>query len=90
MARLDWRRPTAGETVAEIRAPSSNFEVALSGYDPQRHYIQFYVWGDSFDAYLEARRQAESRGFSAGWEAYEIGQSLKFARSLASPPTPGD
>jgi hypothetical protein len=90
IARLDWRRPTAGETLEEIRAPDSDFSQALSRYDGQRHYIQFYVWGDSFDVYLEARRQAEARGFSAGWEAYEIGQSLKFARSLASPPTPVD
>ena len=51
----------------------------------QQHFV-----GDSFEPYLEARRQAEKDGFSVGWEAYEIGQSLKFARSMSRAPTPVD
>jgi hypothetical protein len=89
-ARLDWRRPNAGETLDELDDKASEFRRALSRYDEQRQYIQFYVWGDSFEVYLEARRQAEAAGFSVGWEPYEIGQSLKFARSMSTAPTPVD
>jgi hypothetical protein len=90
IARLDWRRPNAGETLDELGNANSDYRAALERYDAERYYVQFYVWGDSFDVYLEARRQAEEAGFSIGWEAYEIGQSLKFARSMSRAPTPVD
>ena len=90
VAQLDWRHAEAGETLDEVRAPGSRLQAVLKGYDPERHYVQFYVWGDSYEPYLEARRQAESLGFAVGWEPYEIGQGLKFARSPSTPPTPID
>lgn len=90
VARLDWRRPTAGETLEELRKRSSALRNALARYDPKSHYVRFYVWGDSFEVYLEARRIAEAAGYSVGWEAYQIGQSLKFARSVSTAPTPVD
>jgi hypothetical protein len=90
VAQLDWRRPQAGETLDELRAPGSDLRRALAGYDPKAHFIRFYVWADSFEEYLAARRIVEDMGFAVGWEAYEVGQSLRFARSLSSAPTPVD
>ena len=90
LARLDWRRPTAGETVEEFARSDSVTKAALDRYDPRRKFVHFYVWGDSFEVYLDARRYVESQGFSVGWEVWQIGQSLKFGQSLTRAPTPVD
>jgi hypothetical protein len=90
IAQLDWRQPNAGETESQLRAPNSELRKALDRYDPDHHFIRFFVWADSFEVYLTSRRIAEKAGFSIGWEAYDTGESLRFARSARGPPTPVD
>ena len=90
IAQLDWRQPGAGETENELRAPDSALRSALDHYDPDHHFIRFFVWADSFEVYLASRRIAEKAGFSVGWEAHDVGESLRFARSSSSPPAPVD
>ena len=90
IAQLDWRKPNVGETESELRYPHSALRSALDRYDPKHNFIRFFVWADSFEVYLASRRIAESAGFSVGWEAYDVGQSLRFARSRSSAPTPVD
>lgn len=51
----------------------------LAQRSPEIDFIQFHVWGDSFEAYLAAREVIEAAGFRAGWRAYEIGDELELA-----------
>jgi hypothetical protein len=48
----------------------------LARRSPEIDFIQFHVWGDSFEAYLAAREVIESAGFRAGWQGYEVGDEL--------------
>jgi len=44
----------------------------LAARSPEIDFIQFHVWGDSFEAYLRAREVLEAAGFRAGWQGYEV------------------
>lgn len=69
-ARLTWARRDAGEAPAELELPRSAFRRRLERLDPEQRYLRFYVWGGSFEAYLEARRLAEEAGFAVGWRPF--------------------
>jgi hypothetical protein len=77
LARLHWRDPAAGDDLAALQAPGAGFRRALADLDPERHYVRFWVWGESFETYLEARRIAESAGFAVGWQAIPQDQPLQ-------------
>lgn len=77
LARLHWRDRAAGDDLRGLQAPDAAFRRALAGLDPERHYLRFWVWGESFEAYLEARRIAESEGFAVGWQAIPTDQPLQ-------------
>jgi hypothetical protein len=87
--RLDWRHTRIGETAEELRSPNAQLRSVYSGHNPQARFLYFYVWGDSFEVYLEARRIAEELGFAAGWEAIPDGQALELVKGR-TPPTPVD
>ncbi len=87
--RLDWRRLDIGETPEELQSPRAALRARLAEIDPQKHFIYFYVWGDSFEVYLEARRIAEEAGFSVGWVPIPAGKPLELVKSR-SPLTPVD
>lgn len=70
-ARIAFRRDDIGELRSEIVADDSDYRLALSRAQPKSHYLRFYVWSDSFAAYLRAREIAEELGFSVGWRAYD-------------------
>lgn len=74
--RLKWRRTDIGESPDELQRPGSALRASLDAYDKSERYLHFFVWGDSFEAYLEARRVAEEAGYKVGWEAIPIGKSL--------------
>lgn len=67
---LRWADTGAGLTTKDLRDPHSRFAVRLQTLDPDHHYLLFYVWSDSFEVYLQARRIAEDAGFSVGWRAW--------------------
>ena len=92
-ARLDWRRGDLGETPAELARPSSTLSVRLRGDSPASEYYRFYVWSDSFEAYLAARRFVEERGFAAGWIPIDANEELEgslFAGPRVEYPIPVD
>ncbi|MBW1886282.1 MAG: hypothetical protein JRJ58_22340 [Deltaproteobacteria bacterium] len=70
-ARLQFRRESIGELPSELIADDSGYRRALSQAEPKSHYLRFYVWSDSFAAYLRAREIAEELGFAVGWQAYD-------------------
>ncbi|MFH1268221.1 MAG: hypothetical protein ABIK89_21080 [Planctomycetota bacterium] len=63
------RREGGGETADEIKRSSSRYQRQLSRTNRNQYYLQFLVWPDSFEAYLEARRLSSERDLLAGWKA---------------------
>ena len=87
--RLEWRHSAIGETLSELQVPNAEFRERLATYDPNSRFLHFYVWQDSFEVYLEARRLAEQAGFAAGWQPLAKGRPLDFVQG-PSTPTPID
>ena len=89
VARLEWRHNAIGETLAELQSPAARFREVLAEHDADIRFLRFYVWEDSFEVYLEARRLAEEASFAAGWLPIPNGRPLDFVQGPGSP-TPID
>ncbi len=87
--RLEWRRPGIGETAEQLQSPRAELRSQLAALEPATEFLHFYVWGDSFEVYLEARRIAEQAGFSAGWVPIPTDKPLELVKGR-NPPTPVD
>ena len=62
------RSDTQGDAQDTVRSGKGEHADALAKrFSPQRHWIRYYVWADSFEVYLAARKLAEGRGFDVGW-----------------------
>ena len=70
-AGLAWRQKESGDSLSELRLGDSKFRIDLEESSPRRRFIQFWVWPDSFEVYLEARYLAESNGFDVAWNPVE-------------------
>jgi len=67
-----------GDDLAALSRPGSRTAAALEALDSRRQYVRFFVWPDSYEAYLKARRLAETRGFRVGWKEMPEGVNLSF------------
>jgi hypothetical protein len=65
-------RPSAGETAKQVAGRNSEFRRALRRLDPQKFYVRFLVWSDSFDEYVAARSVCDEMKLLAGWEPYNV------------------
>jgi hypothetical protein len=72
-----------GEDVTEIAAKSSKYQIGLRRLNSQTQYVKFFVWSDSFDAYVQARRVCDEHGLLAGWQPYD--ESYQWRTSLGLP-----
>jgi len=63
-------RPDAGDKTETIGKRTSQFSRWIQGLDPEKFYLDFRVFSDSFDTYLEARNAAARQGVLAGWIPY--------------------
>ena len=61
-------RKRPGETVAEARAPDSQFARFLSKTPPDTRFISCLLNRDSFEAYFAVRDMATRAGFDIAWE----------------------
>ena len=75
-ADMAWRDRFFGEQAEELRIDGSRLERIFDNHDPQREYIRFWVWSDSFEVYLEARYLAEAAGFEVAWTAVPVGEEV--------------
>ena len=66
------RRPAWGESTEQIERQQSRYQQFIKRIQPQRHYLRFLVWPDSFETYLAARQIATDRGLLAGWTPQTI------------------
>jgi hypothetical protein len=80
-ADMIWRDRDRGETALELRLGGRVFSEVIGEGSPARQYVRFWVWSDSFEAYLEARYLAESKGYEVAWspvsEGDEVGVNLR-------------
>jgi hypothetical protein len=70
LARLVWKSRDGGIEASRLEG-SPALQQWLGARDPEKDFIRFHVWSDSFETYLEARRVVEAAGFRAGWKPYE-------------------
>jgi len=64
-------REGAGEGPDDIKDPASTFQRALRKIASEENsYVWFYVKGDSFDMYLDARNLADEMKALTGWEPW--------------------
>lgn len=74
-ARLAWQAENNGLDRTEIESGRA-LRAWLAQRSPDRDFIRFQVWSDSFEAYLAAREVIEAEGFRAGWRGFEANQEL--------------
>ena len=92
------RKDKAGESEAQAVKPGSQYTKILSSLSPQKNYLLYEVFPDSFGVYLAARDLANQRKFPAGWKpahrgtdwwSYDWGyRTLGRKEYLASRPKP--
>jgi len=70
-AGLAWRTQETGDSVSELRLGNSAFASELDEFSARERFVQFWVWPDSFEAYLEARYLAEAEGYDVAWSPVE-------------------
>jgi len=84
-----------GESADEAVKPTGEFARTLRRLKPETHVLRFFVWPDSFEAYLRARELTGERGYAAGWEPmtapdeYRISLG-RYAIGAKPPPKPPD
>jgi hypothetical protein len=76
-------RGTAGETAKQVVNAGSELRRVLKRLDPQKFYIRFLVWSDSFDAYVAARAVCDELNVLAGWEPYNADFQWKIGLGIA-------
>lgn len=62
------RIPGRGETVDDALKSTGDFARTLRRLKPETHVLRFFVWPDSFEAYLKVRELVGEQGYAAGWE----------------------
>lgn len=83
-ARLVWRSKDAGLDRGQIES-SGQIQSWLAARSPDRDFIRFQVWSDSFEAYLAAREAIEAAGFRAGWRGHEVDQEFDLQLTFDRP-----
>ncbi len=84
-AQVAWRSKDPGIERTRL-ATSPRFAEWLAARSPERDFIRFQVWNDSFETYLEARQVIEAAGFRAGWDAFKADQELELSLTFGKPP----
>jgi hypothetical protein len=75
---LEPRPGVAGETLAELDSPNSNFRAIVSQLVKTNQYIAFLVRDDSFNVFRKARQVADEAGLDTGWELLGIDEPIMF------------
>jgi len=89
------RMKSGGESAPEAVKASGDFARTLRRLGPEGHVLRFFVWPDSFEAYLKVRELAGERGYAAGWEPMTTPDEYriplgKYAVGIKPPPAPPD
>jgi hypothetical protein len=83
---IEPRSITQGETVEELSSAGSKFRSAVSRIRPEKEYIRFAIWPDSFDVYAAAQQIATDihkvegqykTKIGISWTAYDFDEEIK-------------
>ena len=83
---LKWPNEQVGDTAREIFAPNSNFRKKMKELaDGRGHFITFFVFADSFEVYLAARKIVDDlKGLEAGWKPFKKNEILFYGGGAAA------
>lgn len=68
-----------GETVEGLKQAESHFGQVLRNRKPHKHFIYFFVYPDSIEAFIAARALAQTRGYKIGWRPCADNEELVFS-----------
>lgn len=79
-------RPDQGETIQQLKDPSSTYMSELKAVHPKSHIVEFHVWSDSFDVYVAAREisQREKKNLHGNWIPYSWNREFLFYNSTGT------
>jgi len=86
-------RKRPGETIAEARAPNSQFARFLSKTKSDSRYISCLLNSDSFEAFYAVRHMAARAGFDIAWEPTDTSGgkiAIQRVKLTSKPPSPRD
>jgi hypothetical protein len=92
-AEIVAARKKPGETIAEARAPDSQFARFLSKIHPDSRYISCLLNSDSFEAFYAVRDMASRAGFDIAWEPADTSSgkiAIQKVKLVANPRSPRD
>ena len=72
----EHRSPPKGETPDQLTNRQSIYTKTINEADPSKQFVKFYVWSDSFDAYLAAKELAERKGLRGNWAPFGENETL--------------
>jgi len=84
LLKLERRHPEQGSTLGDLEDPRCPYRAWLRRADPNKQWIKFLVWADSFELYIEAREYAETRTargraspLPAAWIPFSTGEEIQ-------------
>jgi hypothetical protein len=86
-------RKSPGETIAEARAPNSQFARFLSKIHSEKRYISCLLNSDSFEAFYAVRDMATRAGFDIAWEPADTRSGkipIQKVKLVSKPRSPDD
>jgi hypothetical protein len=86
-------RKSPGETIAEARAPNSQFARFLSKIHSETRYISCLLNSDSFEAFYAVRDMATRAGFDIAWEPADTRSGkipIQKVKLVSKPRSPDD
>jgi hypothetical protein len=84
---LAGRPGVHGDTVEQLKSPTSKYWAVIKGLDKNKQFVFFLVRDDSFDVFRRARLEADIIGFAVGWELMAENESIKFGPAGLMPGT---
>lgn len=82
---LGWPTAERGIEVSRLTTDPA-WRAWLAARSPDKDFIRFHVWNDSFETYLAARQEIEAAGFRAGWRGIDSDREIELEISFGPAP----
>lgn len=79
---LNFKPGEHGESEQELARAESRFQQALSQHRPEKCYLQFGIWPDSYELFLKVRDLAWQAGYDVGWVPLDTGEPIRLGKGL--------
>ncbi|MFC1889010.1 hypothetical protein ACFL4G_04560 [Thermodesulfobacteriota bacterium] len=75
---IEFRRDVQGDMENALRNGNSDLKKQLSALRHQDHWVMFFVFDDSFETFLLARKMAKDHNLESGWIPFYKGEKLRY------------